>query len=1038
MKHLFKVPSLYLNSKNNLVLLQALKGKLLCNSAHSIRNKEINNGKQANDLSSLFDEITDILGAGTVNLFKNEPGFRLFDVETHVEKLEAKEESCSPDVCENADESGVVNENVRVSVDAQVGNLSDSEVMSVVEKVTGIVLGESDVVLMEERLGKESLMFDEVVVERVLKRCSRVPRLAFRFFYWVKLKKGFIHTTETYNTMINIAGGSKEFGLVEELVEEMGNNSCEMDIRTWTILISHYGKAKMVGKALSMYEKMRGTGIEPDLVAYKLMLRALCNAEKADIAMEFYKEMTRKEMEPDMGLFKLLLKCVTRFGERADVDLVVDDMTRICQIPESHAYTIVLKSFCISGKIREALEYIRELKNKDRAPDGEILEILLQGLCKADRINDALELVDIMKKKDVLSERIHGIIIHAYLRRNDMSKALGIFHSIKDIGYIPTVKTYTNLIQHLFSLNDFQKAYELYFEMLERGLELDDLAVMSIVAGLVQQKCISEAWNVFQSLEEKGVKVTPKFYTIYIKELCKVSMTDEIVKVLKEMKSKKVRIRDDTYKEILTYLERKRELDKVVVVKRMQISSTFYIQQDEEYTMDVSSRVQLSDEIKYSQIEQKSLALQEPPLSSCSDHNLQEVCQILSSSKDWLLKQNDLEKCTIQFTPELVVEILRNCNLHSGATLCFFSWVEKQPGYNHTTESYNMAIKISGRAKDFKHMRFLVDEMRRKGCLITQDTWTVMIMQYGRIGLTDIALRYFKEMKASGFNPTGSTYKSLIISLCGTKGRKVVEAIHIFKEMLRVGHIPDKELVEAYLCCICEAGQLQDARKCVEYLCKLGFTVPLAFSFYIRALCRAGRLEEALKIVDEVGREHHPLYQYTYGSLVHGLLRKGRLEDALSKIELMKQVGIHPTVHVYTSLIVYFFREEQIEKALEMVRQMKDEGCEPTVVTYSALIRGYMTVGKVAEAWSVFCRMKFKGPQPDFHTYSMFIACLCKVGKSEEALQLLSEMVASQIVPSTINFRIVNFGLNREGKQDLARTVLEMKSNVTSKRKFLT
>ncbi|KAK1397306.1 putative pentatricopeptide repeat-containing protein, mitochondrial [Heracleum sosnowskyi] len=1040
MKRLFKLPSLCLSSNKNLVLFQVSKSQHLCHSTHSTKTQETRKEKEGNDLSSLFNEINDIVGAGTVNLTKNEPGFGLFDVNTRVEKIDAKEESCTTDVCENASESVVGIENVGVSVDARIGNLSENEVSLLVEKVTEIIMGKNDVVLMEERLGKEGLMFDEEIVERVLKRCSRVPRLAFRFFNWVKLRNGFYHTTETYNTMMNIAGGSKEFGVVEELVEEMGKNSCEMDIRTWTILITHYGKAKMVGKALLMYEKMRVSGIEPDLVAYKLLLRALCNAGKADIAMEFYKEMTRKEMEADFGLFKLLLKCVARTGDRVDVDLVKDDMVRVCQIPESHASTIVLKGFCMSGKIREALEYIRELKNRDVELDAEIFEILLQGLFTADRITDALEIVDIMKKKNLFTERIHGIIIHAYLRRNDVSKALEIFQSMKNSGYLPTIKTYTNLMQHLFSLNDFQKASELYTEMLERGLELDCLAVMSMVAGLVRQKRISEAWNIFKSMEEKGMMVTPKLYIMYIKELGKAAMTDEIIKVLKEMKTKKVFIGDNTYKGILTYLEKRREIDKVEEVKQLQIGSTFYVEEGEENITGFSSRMQLSDAINSSQIERNTLVSQvlEPPPSSCSDHSLQEVCLILSSSNDWSLKQEGLEKFTIQFKPELVVDILRNCSLHSGAALQFFSWVEKQPGYNHTTETYNMAIKISGRAKDFRHMRFLANEMRRKGCLITQDTWTIMIMQYGRIGLTDIALRNFKEMKASGFSPTGSTYKSLIISLCGAKGRKVDDAILIFKEMLRAGHVPDKELIEIYLCCICEAGRLQDARKCVKSLCKLGFTVPLAFSFYFRALSRAGRLEEALTILDEVGREHQTLYQYTYGSLVHGLLRKGRLEDALSKIESMKQIGIHPTVHVYTSLIVYFFREEQIEKALEMVQKMKDEGCEPTVVTYSALIRGYMTAGKVVEAWSVFRRMKLKGPPPDFHTYSMFITCLCKVGKSEEALQLISEMVASGIFPSTVNFRTVSFGLNREGKQDLARSVLHMKSNVTSRRKFVT
>lgn len=66
----------------------------------------------------------------------------------------------------------------------------------------------------------------------------------------------------------------------------------------------------------------------------------------------------------------------------------------------------------------------------------------------------------------------------------------------------------------------------------------------------------------------------------------------------------------------------------------------------------------------------------------------------------------------------------------------------------------------------------------------------------------------------------------------------------------------------------------------------------------------------------------------------------------------------------------------------------------------------------------------------------MFISCLCRAGKSEEAVQLLSDMMDNGIVPSNVNFRTVFFGLNREGKQSLAQTVLQKKWALTSKRKF--
>ncbi|KAH1223129.1 putative pentatricopeptide repeat-containing protein, mitochondrial [Glycine soja] len=60
----------------------------------------------------------------------------------------------------------------------------------------------------------------------MLKRCFKVvPELALRVFNWLKLKDGYSHTMQTYNTVLHIAGKAKEFGLVKKLVEEMSMES---------------------------------------------------------------------------------------------------------------------------------------------------------------------------------------------------------------------------------------------------------------------------------------------------------------------------------------------------------------------------------------------------------------------------------------------------------------------------------------------------------------------------------------------------------------------------------------------------------------------------------------------------------------------------------------------------------------------------------------------------------------------------------------------------------------------------------------------
>ncbi|KAK1409872.1 hypothetical protein QVD17_36401 [Tagetes erecta] len=976
-------------------------------------------GKENKDFADLFDEITQIIGTHDFKLDSN--GANRFPiVNSRCDKVRHLE--CTQGVCENA----CVNQELETGII----HTAEKDVSHIIHKATQILRGGESEASIENRLEEMSVEFDSDVVDKVLKRCFKVPDLALRFFNWVKCKNGSFVTTATYNTMIYILGESKRFEVVEELCKEMENNSCEKDIKTWTILISQYGKSNAIGKVLLLFEDMKKSGFEPDLAVYKVMLRTLCNGKKADIAMEFYKEMASKQMELDKVLYKQLLQCLAQYGDTNAVYLIADDMIKISQIPEQEVYTCMLKSFCISGGITEALEVIKDMKNKDIAMEAEHFEMLVKGMCRAGRITDALEIVDILKRKDAIDNKIFEIVINGYLRRNEISKALELFHNLKDCGHMLTVSTYTELMQHLFRINEFEKGFDVYDTMLETGVELDSVAITAVIAAYIQQNRVSEAWKMVKNMEKKGMKLSSKCYMVFIKELCKISRYDEAINVLDHMRGLKLCIADNIFNWIISHMGKKREFGKIEEVKKIQRTNG----NKEETTLDSSS---MHIKPKHKTILDSVVIC--APAKSFSDHDLHKVCKILSSSIDWCSKEKSLQKCDLYITPDLVVDVLRKCSLHGGAALQFFAWVGKKDGYRHTAETYNMAMKIAGKGKDFKHMRSLFNEMIRKDLLVSSDTLNIMILQYGRIGLTNIALKIFQEMKDRGCSPNSSTYKSLIISLCGKKNRKVNEAMEVFLEMIQAGFVPDKELVEIYLQCLCEANNLLEAKECVKTLCTLGFSTPLAYSLCIRALCRAGNVEETLVMINEVGeKDQNTLNGYVYGSLIHMLLRKRRLQDALEKMESMKQFGIFPTVHVYTSLIVYFFKEKQISKALEAFEKMKQDGCEPTIVTYSSLIRGYMSNEKINDAWNVFHKMKNEGPLPDFKTYSMFISCLCKEGKSEEGMQLLSEMLSVGFAPSTVNFRDVFYGLNREGKHKLAQAVLRRKWDLACSRKLLT
>ncbi|KAK8961749.1 putative pentatricopeptide repeat-containing protein [Platanthera guangdongensis] len=943
-----------------------------------------------------------------------------------VQVLDIIQESatCTQSVRQNTRESINISQNMEAPK-TRPGVLDLEEVSTIVHKVTEIIRAENAHISLENRLDEQAILYTPDIVEKVLKRCFKVGNLALRFFNWIKLQPGFFHTTETYNTIIYIAGEAGEFDLVEKLTKEMDAELCAKDIKTWTILISHYAKAKKIAKALWVFEEMRKSGCMPDSGVYEAILKGLLGSRKVEEALEFYKEMVFKKMKVDIQIYAMLMDCLSFSGDFSNARLVGEDMMKIAELPKTEVHTLMLKSFCVSGKVDEALELFTEMREGDLSVDSTVHEILVKGLCSAGRMDEAMNIVDDMKHHFTVDSRIYGLLIDGFLRNGKTWKALDLLHSMSEHCCSPLVSSYTQIIQHLFKSGQYRKACEIYEEMITNGVEIDMVSTTAMVAGHVQNNNISEAWKIFNDMKKKGMVPTWKAYSVFIKELCKASMPNEAFRLLNEMSASKINPTDHIFRLVISSLSRNGECEKARIAE----------QQCKSFRLNYRESGQLLNLADNQPIHKKDeLTICNLSLSSSHDSDVEELCRILSSSSNSDLFAQLLDKSTVNFTPLLVEEVLRRSQRHGRAALQFFSWVGKRPYYIHNTETYNMAIKISGSGKDFKHMRSLYQEMKRKRITVEPNTWTIMISQYGQAGLTEIALNTFKEMKSEGCRPTGSTFKYLIVFLCGKKGRKVEEAIKIFQEMLPSGYMPDKEMVDIFLSSLCESGMFIEARSAVKSICRRGFQSQIGYSMLIKSLCRAGKVEEALILTEEFEELGLKVDQYMYASIVHALLRKGRLEEALDKVEIMKRAGILESVHIKTSLIVHFFKEKNIEKAEDILKKMREEGLEPTVITYSALISGYMNMGMISEAWTNYHLMKINGPSPDFKTYSMFITCLCKQKRSEDAFKLIHDMLESHIIPSAINFRTVYYGLNREGKQEQARDVLKLKWSLKRER----
>ncbi|XP_078430816.1 pentatricopeptide repeat (PPR) superfamily protein [Wolffia australiana] len=864
---------------------------------------------------------------------------------------------------------------------------AEEDVSPKVEKIAAIVRSKcADLSAMAERLRSSDAELTPEIAEMVVKRCFKDSAAAVRFFCWARRQPGFCHPLGAYNAMLYIAGEARDIRLLDELLQWMDEDGIVADLKTWTILVQSFGRGRRVGRALWAFEQMKKkTESGPDSKAYYSIIRALCEAGKTDMAVEFYREMTDARIAAGGDLYLLLMTSLAKAGDVGMAKQVAEDVARgsvkiqapttvlkaiaDSKVPseESVSSSLLLKSLCLSGNVDEAMAEARRKKVEDQAN----LEILVCGLAKAGRVDEAMELN---------GGKLCKHIVSGFLRRRDLPAAVAALQAMEEGQSLPGVRTYTEVIQHLFRGGDVVGSCELYKRMAARGVEPDEVAEVAMAAGLAQNGRVAEACEFFQRMEKK----TNKSLSVFARELCKAGEPE--------------------------------------LASRAMTGG------------DIAGLVAVSP------MKKKEQRLLRAP-SNTQRREVELVQRILSSSDDWAVIEEQLKKTKIAFSPELAEGVLLRRRQHrvpGGAVLRFFSWVGRTAGFTHTVKAYNMAMKIAGAGKDFVFMLRLHEEMKAAEWPRSADSWAIVISQYGRAGLTELAMKKFAEMKAEGTAPTACTFKFLILYLCGKKGRRLDQAEQLFSEMLAVGFFPDRELISALVSALCEAGRVAKARTCVDLLTQRGvLTAQSGFSLLVNAYSRTGHVDAALELLGGGAAFGLKVDEAIYSSLVNGLLRQGRESAAVAMIEEMKMAGFAAMGHVYTSLMAHHFREKRPERAAELMKTMEEGRCPSTTVTCSVLIDGYVGAGKVNEAWELLRKMGKEGPPPDFRTYSSFMSALCRAGRSEEAVGLIEEMATAGFTPSTVDFRTVFFGLNREGKHDLAQSVLEKKRAFSRKRRFL-
>lgn len=398
----------------------------------------------------------------------------------------------------------------------------------------------------------------------------------------------------------------------------------------------------------------------------------------------------------------------------------------------------------------------------------------------------------------------------------------------------------------------------------------------------------------------------------------------------------------------------------------------------------------------------------------------------------------NLETNSVSWTPDLVNKILKRLWNHGPKALLFFRILERHPTYTHTDTSFDYAIDIAARLRDYKTVWALVERMRKRRLGPNPKTFAIITERYVSAGKPDKAVRVFLSMHEYGCQQDLSSFNMFLDVLC--KSRRVEMAYNLFK-VLRRRFRADTISYNIIANGFCLIKRTPRALEVFREMVESGLEPTLkTYNVILNGYFKAGQMKEAWKFFLEMKRRKCEMDVVTYTTVVHGFGVAGEIQKARQVFDEMIGVGILPSVATYNAFIQVLCKKDNVENAIVVFEDMLKKGYTPNSTTYNVVIRGLCHVGKMDEAMEYLDRMKHDECEPNVQTYNVIIRYYCDEGEIEKSLDVFERMGSGECLPNLDSYNILISGMfGRKRSDDLVmagKLLIEMVDRGFIPRKF--
>ncbi|CAH8383866.1 unnamed protein product [Eruca vesicaria subsp. sativa] len=313
-----------------------------------------------------------------------------------------------------------------------------------------------------------------------------------------------------YTTLIGGCCAHGEVDQALDLVLEMEKEGKKPDIVTYNVLaggLARNGDVESVNRTL---ELMKSRGVKPTNVTHNMVIQGLVVAGKTHEADAYYDKSQGNDASfikaycetgrldeaferfymldfplPKNVYFILVNSlCASDNHHIYKAQLVLNKMYKLGVQPGKSVHGIMISAWCRVRKVENALRNFKLLLNsREIIPDKYTYTTMINSYCLVNRFDEAYAIFKDMKKRRVIPDLATYTIFQDHDPRPD------IMRDMEARNFEPDVYYYTVWIHWECRIGEVETAEKMFRQMIESGVEPDDMAYAVLINGCFNNKC---------------------------------------------------------------------------------------------------------------------------------------------------------------------------------------------------------------------------------------------------------------------------------------------------------------------------------------------------------------------------------------------------------------------------------------------------------------------------------------------------------------------------------------------------------------------